>query len=145
MKWNVWHIPSGRWLSFKSWGRKSVAIEYRELMIDPQTKDYYSAEELEVRPVHPMLEQHGTALIKMKPSMIWGCAMADLARRDRNKDHPPGRPEQYAFHRKHVLKAESANDIIRAAIEDIEIGRRSAKRDTRLIYSDPELLKEALR
>lgn len=145
MKWNVWHIPSERWLSTKSWGRKSVAIEYRELMIDPQTKDHYSAEELEVRPVYPLMEQHGTTLIKLKPSMIWDCAMADFARREHNRKAGIGDMKAYAFHRKHVLKAESANDIIRAAIKDIDLGRRSAKRDTRLIYSDPELLKEALR
>lgn len=141
MKWNVWHIPSGRWLSTHSWGRKSHAQATFDHLIEIEG---YDAGELEVRRVLPMLEANGTQLMKLKPKMIWDCAMADMARRERNKDGR-GRPEHYAFHRKHVLKAESANDIIRAAIKDIDLGRRSAKRDTRLIYSDPELLKEALR
>lgn len=141
MKWNVWHIPSERWLGTKSWGRKYHAQMTFNHLVEHEG---YDAGEMEVRQVLPVLEVNGTRLMKLKPKMIWDCAMADIARRERNKDCV-GWPEHYAFHRKHVLKAESANDIIRAAIKDIDLGRRSAKRDTRLIYSDPELLKEALR
>lgn len=145
MKWNVWHIPSGNWLSYKSFGRRAAAQDMVDNVYTTKVGGGYSRDELEVRPVYPMMEQHGTTLIKLKPSMIWDCAMADLARRDCNKDYPPGKPEHYAFHRRHVEKAESANDIIRAAIADPGRGQRSAKRDTRLLYADVELLKAALR
>lgn len=141
MKWNVWHIPSSRWLSYKSWGRKQRAIDYREFLIEH--KDHAPAA-LEVRPVYPMLETNGTKLMQLKPKMIWDCAMADLGRRERNKQAHVSDIEPYAFHRKHVEKAASANDIIRAAIKDIGRGQRSSKRDTRLLYSDVELLQKAL-
>ena len=142
MKWNVWHLPSSRWLSFRSWGRRSTAEEYRDLLIEEKK---FSEEEIEVSRVFPMLEQHGTVLMKLQPSVIWKCAMDDFERREHNKQADVAGMKPYAFHRKHVEGAESANDIIRAAIADPEIGQRSAKRDTRLLYSDVELLKEALR
>lgn len=43
-----------------------------------------------------------------------------------------------------VVKAETANDILRAAIAEPGLGLASGKRDTRLLYSDVELLKAAL-
>ena len=52
--------------------------------------------------------------------------------------------KHYAFHRKHVVGAETANDIIRNAIAEPGLGLASGKRDTRLLYSDIELLKAAL-
>ncbi len=55
-----------------------------------------------------------------------------------------GNYRQYAFHRSHVAKADTANDLIRAAIAAPGLGQSSGKRDTRLIYSDIELLKAAL-
>jgi len=50
----------------------------------------------------------------------------------------------YHFHRDHVRKAATANDILRAAIEDPARGRESGKKLTRLLYSDVEKLKAAL-
>jgi len=62
----------------------------------------------------------------------------------RNRGGSIGTMERYAFHRKHVKGAESANDILRAAIADPERGRVSDKPDTRLLYSDVDLLKSSL-
>ena len=96
-----------------------------------------------------LLENHGTQLSVLKPSSVWAAAMNDLESRRHNIDADgqgwDGRYRHYAFHRKHVIKATSANDIIRAAIADPQIGRASHKYNTRLLYSDLELLKRALR
>ncbi len=92
----------------------------------------------------PVLEEHGTQLMVLKPSSIWAAAMADLERRAYNTAPGEDGFKVYAFHRKHVLKATSANDILRAAIAEPGIGLASGKRDTRLLYSDVELLKAAL-
>jgi hypothetical protein len=105
----------------------------------------YPYEKMEPRRVRPLLEQHGTTIVKLKPGAIWRIAMADLERRERNKERGIGEYERFAFHRDHVAGANTANDIIRAAIADIERGQNSDKADTRLIYSDVELLKSALR
>jgi len=82
--------------------------------------------------------------MQLKPGMIWRIAMADLDRAARNRGGSIGTMERYAFHRKHVKGAESANDILRAAIADPERGRVSDKPDTRLLYSDVDLLKSSL-
>lgn len=92
----------------------------------------------------PVLEEHGTQLMVLRPSSIWAAAMEDLKRRSYNKDPGEDGFRVYAFHRKHVLKANSANDVIRAAIAEPGLGLASGKRDTRLLYSDVELLKAAL-
>lgn len=104
-----------------------------------------------------MLAEHGTELMVLKPSSIWQAAMADLERRKKNRHEGNGVPEEYqhyAFHRTHVEKAETANDIIRAAIADVEgsygrdakpsIGAASGKPQTRLLYSNLDLLRKAL-
>lgn len=144
MPWNVWSLTSQRWMLLKSAPSKSAA----EGAIKDFLKKDYPEDEMEVRRVRPLLEQHGTTIIKLKPSMIWRIAMQDLERRERNKGHSPaadiGGYVQYAFHRDHVAGANTANDILRAAIADIERGQNSDKPDTRLIYSDVELLKAAL-
>ncbi len=92
----------------------------------------------------PVLEEHGTQLMVLKPSSIWAAAMEDLKRRLHNTRPNVDTFKHYAFHGRHVLKAASANDIIRAAIADPGTGLASGKRDTRLLYSDVELLKAAL-
>jgi hypothetical protein len=111
-----------------------------------------------------VLAEHGTQLMALKPSSIWAAAMEDLKRREHNREDNgrPDRMKQYAFHRAHVEKAQTANDIIRAAIADIQRdgelidpkgdspgryaskGRASGKSTTRLIYSDVRLLQAAL-
>lgn len=142
MKWSVWNVTRDCWHSSTSWGRKEIARDYRDLLIE---KEGFAAASLEVRIVPPLLEAHGTKLMELKPSMIWQAAMDDLVRKDQNRGGAIGTIRQYAFHRKHVLKAESANDILRAAIENPAIGRHSAKKITRLLYSDVEQLKAALK
>lgn len=94
-----------------------------------------------------LLEDHGTKLMELKPSSIWTAAMADMDRKARNAKPSRGLGdyEQYAFHRRHVMKAISANDLIRAAIKGISLGQASGKKATRLIYADVEILKRALR
>ena len=142
MKWNVWHIPSSRWMSTHGWRRKGDAQSMLdELLVGVEG---YAEDELEVRRMLPLMEAHCTTLVKLKPKMIWSVAMDDLKRREWNKSADVASMRPYAFHRKHVEGAESANDIIRAAIADIERGRSSGKRDTRLLYADVELLKAAL-
>lgn len=103
-----------------------------------------------------MLSEHGTELMVLKPSSIWQAAMADIGRRTNNRwdSGPPAEYQHYAFHRKHVEKAETANDIIRAAIADVEgsygkdakpsLGAASGKPQTRLLYSNLDLLRKAL-
>ena len=93
----------------------------------------------------PVLEEHGTQLMVLKPSSIWSAAMEDLKRREFNKQAAGDSFRPYAFHRRHVIKASTANDVIRAAIAEPGLGIVSGKRDTRLLYSDVELLKAALR
>jgi len=143
MAWNVWDLTSNRWMLMKSVGSAELAAK----AIEELFKRNYPDREFEARRVRPVLEQHGTALMKLKPHMIWDIAMQDLERRERNKAHGPtdiGSYEQYASHRNHVAGANTANDIIRAAIADRALGLASDKADTRLIYSDLETLKAAL-
>ena len=92
----------------------------------------------------PVLEEHGTPLMVLKPSSIWAAAMADLKRRAHNKSADATTMKHYAFHRNHVVKASTANDIIRAAIAEPGLGLASGKKDTRLLHSDVRLLEAAL-
>lgn len=89
-----------------------------------------------------LLEEHGTELMILKPSSIWSAAMSDLAKREHNSKADITELKHYAFHRDHVKKAQTANDVIRAAIA--QIGKGQASGNTRLLYRDPELLKAAL-
>jgi hypothetical protein len=91
-----------------------------------------------------LLEEHGTDLMVLRPSSIWSAAVEDLKRREHNTKAELAELKHYAFHRDHVRKAETANDVIRNAIAGIEKGRLSGKYNTRLLYRDPELLKQAL-
>lgn len=141
VKWGVWQVSRSMWMGTESWGRKHRAVIHRETLID----DGHSAADLEVRRVLPVLEEHGTTLMVLKPGLIWQAAMDDLANRERNRGGSIGSIKHYSFHRRHVLKAESANDILRAAIADPALGRSSGKRMTRLLYSDVEQLKAALK
>lgn len=101
------------------------------------------------QPRRRLLEAHGTPLMVLRPGSLWSAAMEDLKRRAHNRGENggiwDGTYRQYAFLRKHVLKAETANDIIRAALADLEAGTKSGKEMTRLIYSNRELLESALK
>lgn len=92
-----------------------------------------------------LLEKYGTKLMVPKPSSIWAAAMADLERKRHNKQADVSSMRPYAFHRKHVAKAESANDLIRAALKEPGLGCASSKKSTRALYADVDLLKSALR
>jgi hypothetical protein len=138
MPWNVWNLHTKQWALLRSVRSERQATEAMEEVFKRQ----HPEEEFEVRRVFPVLEQHGTRLMVLKPSYIWRLAMEDIERVSYNKTHWPGRI--YNFHRKHVLKANTANDIIRAAIADQKSGLESPKEVTRLIYADLELLKAAL-
>ena len=102
-----------------------------------------------------LLENHGTQLMELKPSSLWAAAMEDLERRKRNmgivRDADgkslgwDGKYYHYAFHRDHVLKSDTPNDIIRRALAEPGKGQASGKYTTRLIYSNLETLKAALR
>jgi hypothetical protein len=99
-----------------------------------------------------ILENHGTQLMELKPSSIWAAAENDLESRRHNIGIKSdgtigweGTYRQYAFHRDHVLKSETPNDIIRHALAQPGKGQASGKYTTRLIYSNLETLRAALR
>lgn len=146
MPWNVWDIDNAGWAYLQSVGTKAAA---EELMGISQSERPGAS--FEVRKTGSVLEEHGTKLMQLKPSMVWRCAMDDLERRKHNEGLKTfvGVPlsstfKHYAFHRRHVVKASTANDILRAAIAEPGLGLASGKKDTRLLYSDVELLKAAL-
>lgn len=149
MAWNVWNESLARWENLTSFKTRGEAIIFRDDIVIPEARE---GGPFEVKRTGSVMEGHGTKLMQLKPSMIWRCAMDDLARREHNAEIgscEPGRPndgkfKHYAFHRHHVVKANTANDILRAAIAEPGKGRASGKKDTRLLYSDVELLKAAL-
>lgn len=107
-----------------------------------------------------ILREHGTKLFDLKPSMIVHGAQYDLRLKKLKHEYLPVEPtlvpietapqpiiqrmQMYLFHRKHVMKAKDAAQLIGLAIDDREIGRHSAKYHTRLIYEDDALLRVAL-
>lgn len=141
MSWNVWNVAEARWEHTQSFKTRAEAL-------------HMCGRGCEVRKAGDVLEEHGTKLMQLKPSMIWRCAMDDLQRFVHNKTvtaEGTGEYKQYAFHRRHVAVAfadkatvGTANDILRAAIAEPGLGLASGKKDTRLLYSDVELLKAAL-
>lgn len=144
MPWNIWNTSLNRWENLTSFPKRSVAAGFLAEVVIPDGRE---GGPFEVRRTGSVLEEHGTKLMALKPSMVWQCAMDDLGRREHNAtvgDGGVGEYKQYAFHRRHVLKASTANDILRAAIEEPGLGRASGKRDTRLLYSDVDLLRAAL-
>jgi hypothetical protein len=140
MAWNVWNVTQGRWAMLKSAPSKKAAIAAIEGHLRHDTAD-----ELVPRRVLDHLEQHGTTLMQFKPEAIWRMAMDDLNRRSANTGAGSvDKMKHYHFHRDHVSKAATANDILRAAIDDLQRGRDSGKKNTRLLYADEGLLRRAL-
>lgn len=148
MPWNVWNIELAKWENLTSYATRGEAIDFCDEVVTPEhVAGDRPGGPFEVRRTGAVLEDHGTKLMQLKPSMIWRCAMDDLDRFIHNKTvaaEGTGEYKQYAFHRRHVAKAGTANDILRAAIAEPGLGLASGKRDTRLLYSDVELLKAAL-
>jgi hypothetical protein len=140
MRWNVWNETRGSWLMMRSVGSRALA----EKGIEQLFQRDYPNDKLVVKRVHSVLEQHGTTLMQFKPEAIWRMAMSDFDRRAGNQGADVARMKHYNFHRAHVRKATTANDILRAAIEDPALGRESGKKVTRLLYADVEQLKAAL-
>lgn len=94
-----------------------------------------------------MLAEHGTELVKLKPSSVVQAAQADMRRRERNAveaqtDTPSY--EQFAFHRDHVRKAVDPQDLLIRALMEPGRGLASAKYNTRLIYGDAGVLLAAI-
>jgi len=90
-----------------------------------------------------MLLQHGTKAFVLKPSAILGAATNDLKiKRLKAAGYEEGnRP--YAFHRDHVKKAKTVRELLDLALDDPDRGVESAKYNTRMIYSDLDLLRGA--
>lgn len=144
MRWNVWNVELAQWENLQSFPQRGLAEQFMNEVVIPEKRP---GGPFQVRKAPGVLEQHGTKLMQLKPSMIWNVAMTDLEKRAKNQ-HDGGAPvqyAQYAFHRRHVIKASTANDIIRAAIEEPGLGLASGKKDTRLLYSDVDLLRAALK
>jgi hypothetical protein len=85
----------------------------------------------------------------LKPQNIMQAADADIARSLRNAHNAAMSKqfkvtyEQYAFHRNHVRRADTARELIVLALMDPII--KTAKKNTRLIYGDGRLLVDAAR
>lgn len=91
------------------------------------------------------LLKHGTKAAKLPPGAIIGAAPADLERRKHNTNTELSPPyHRYAFLRRHVIDAETPEQIIAAAINELALGAASSKVQTQFLYSDPEALYEAL-
>ena len=142
MPYNVWNLSHNIWENLVSFRTRGEAESFLSEVVAFDSSRGIGP--WEVRKTGSVLEEHGTKLMQLKPSMIWKCAMDDLERRQHNSNAGIADIKHYAFHRRHVLKAETANDILRAAIENPGLGLASGKRDTRLLYSDVELLKASL-
>lgn len=84
--------------------------------------------------------------MSLKPQNIVQAAEADFARLRRNAENAKFRDapcEHFAFHRRHVHRANTARDLIRLALMDPVI--KTAKHNTRLIYGNARLLVEAIK
>ena len=153
MSWNVWNVQLEKWENLISFKTRRKATSFLDEVVKQDLRNRGGGP-FEVRKVGSVLENHGTRFMQLKPSMIWGAAMEDLKRREHNEAVAASRKttfprkdeyKQYAFHRRHVLGAGTANDILRAAIAEPALGLAAGKRNTRLLYSDVELLKAALK
>lgn len=97
--------------------------------------------------------------MSLKPQNLVQAAKADLARRERNRGRYPftdplidGPMEPYAFHRKHVSKAENVRDLLVRAANNPSVAVPetrddkpvTAKRETAIIYGDTDLIRRAI-
>jgi len=140
MSFNVWSLTEEKWMLLRSKRSRSAAEAALSDVFQREHPDH----QFEVRRILPVLEQHGTTLMRFKPEAIWKMAMEDLRKRHPNTTADVTEMHHYHFHRDHVRKAKSANDILRAAIKNPGKGVESGKKITRLLYADIEQLKAAL-
>ncbi len=95
-----------------------------------------------------MLAEHGTQLMELKPSTVLQAAREDIKRHRRNREAAVMGEcsfEHFAFHRMHVRKAADAESLLVRALMEPGLGLASAKYNTRLIYSDGNLLVAAIK
>lgn len=90
--------------------------------------------------------------MSLRPINILQAAEADLMRRIRNKgqylqgmSRPREKFEPYAFHREHVRRAKTIEQLLVIALMQPAAGLRSKKRNTKMLYGDGALLVQALR
>lgn len=94
---------------------------------------------------------HGTVAFVLPPSAVLAAAERDIERfKDNTNPLALAGYQEYAFHRKDVRKACKKNamvtgaDIIREALAHLERGQTTTKYNTRMLYSDPGLLRRAI-
>lgn len=84
----------------------------------------------------------------LKPQNIIQAAEADLWRVIENKKNAQyfknPRYMHYAFHREHVRRSNTAEELIRLALMDPTIAEKTIKKNTRMIYGNARLLLEAI-
>lgn len=95
------------------------------------------------------VSDHLTKVGGLKPANIVQAAQSDLRNRSRCVEEGEWLGRQYAFLSKHVRRSVTPAELIKRAIEDRDEeghspAENSAKRNTRLIYGDLDLLREAL-
>jgi len=84
--------------------------------------------------------------MSLLPQNVLQAAEADLMRRIRNKATAQRRTfEPYAFQRDHVRRAKTIRQLLVTALMQPQLGLRSKKRNTKLLYGDGALLVRALR
>lgn len=82
----------------------------------------------------------------LPPAAILATARADLLRHSENSKRSATGDrgfESLAFHWKHVRGAKSPRDLILRALADVDRGRNSPKRQTRMLYADAGVLHDA--
>lgn len=94
-----------------------------------------------------VLAEHGTELMTLRPSAVLSAAVADIKRcrfnaEEATTDSPAYEP--YAFHRRHVRRSSDAQELLLYALMDPLPGLVSAKYNTRLLYGNGALLRQAL-
>jgi len=87
------------------------------------------------------LDRHSTRAVSLKPTAIAAAAVADLVLREQKRAGKSDKGRPYLFHRRHVQRSTCPLDLVDRAIADRYSGIWSAKRVTRLIYLDEDLLR----
>lgn len=101
------------------------------------------------------LLHHGTRSNRLTPSAIIETVKADLRHRDANRElrclrmngmvsRNVGTLHRYAFHSSHLKDSVFVADVLRKAIKNPERGISASEIGRARIYSDVELLQEAL-
>jgi hypothetical protein len=99
-----------------------------------------------------ILEHYGTKAFQLAPGSIAHAAIEDIRRHKRNRARAQvgdnSTLERFTFLRKHVRKASKSETpertLITLAIDNRGEGLESGKKETRLVYSDLDLLAGAL-